>query len=223
MINIIKVKNRTEGNLKAHALLKKIIDSETLLALSGGTSPDYQKMIVKPADILPGAICVVDDRFAEPFHKNSNELLLKKEGVFDFAKRQNLELHKILSGKGFLETEKDYDKVIIRLFKKFKKKVAVMGIGANLHTAGVFPYSAAAKSPDFVVAETVEDRFPRRITITLRALGEFQYFVILAYGRQKRKALKIMLNERENDMQKYPVIFYRKAFAKSYLITDQKL
>ena len=97
-----------------------------------------------------------------------------------------------------------------------------MGIGANLHTAGIFPYSVAGKSPNFVEAEVVQDTFPKRITLTLKALGEFTNFVILAVGKEKKDALRKVLDEKENDMQKYPAIFYRKSFTKSYLITDVK-
>ena len=234
MIKVVQVKDKKEGNLKAHDILKDIVDSKTLLVLSGGTSPDYRLMIVEGADILPGAICVVDERYGEPFHPKSNELLLKNAGVFDFAKEKSFELYKILSGKQFLETERDYDRVIVDLFDRFSGKVGVMGVGTNLHTAGVFPYSAAAKFPNFVVAETVEDKqslrssslrtagleFPQRITLTLRALGEFENFIILAFGKEKRQALRIILDEGENDIQKYPAIFYRKCPAKSWLVTD---
>ena len=220
MIKVVQVKDKKEGNLKAHDILKDIVDSKTLLVLSGGTSPDYRLMIVEGADILPGAICVVDERYGEPFHPKSNELLLKNAGVFDFAKERSVELYKILSGKQFLETERDYDRVIVDLFDRFSGKVGVMGVGTNLHTAGVFPYSAAAKFPNFVVAETVEDEFPQRITLTLRALGEFENFIILMFGEEKRGALRIMLDDSENDIQKYPAIFYRKCPAKSWLVTD---
>jgi len=223
MIKVVNVKNREEGNRKAHGILKKLVDTNTLLALSGGTSPDYKKMIVEPGDILPGAICVVDERFGKPFNKNSNELLLKNQGIKDFADKKCIESHKILKGKDFLETAKVYKKEIEDLFKKFKKNVGVMGIGTNLHTAGIFPYSVAAKSPNFVEAEIVEDTFPKRITLTLKALGEFTNFIIMMFGPSKETHLKMMLDEKENDMQKYPAIFYRKSFAKSYLITDVNL
>src|SRR3990167_9665295 len=163
MINIVKVKDRDEGQRKAHDLLKKSVDKDTLLALSGGTSVDYRAMIVKSSDILPGAICVVDERYGEEFHKDSNELLLKNQGVKDFVDEKCIESHKILKGKGFLETAKIYEKEIEDLFLRFKKRVGVMGVGANLHTAGIFPFSVAAHSPDFVVAEEVDGKFPKRI------------------------------------------------------------
>ena len=223
MIKLVKVKDRGEGNLRAHNILKSIVDKETLLALSGGTSPDYSKMIVDPADILPGAICVVDERYGKPFHVDSNELLLKNAGVIDYCQRKGIDFYKILEGKGIEATAEDYNQLMSELFVKFPKKVGVMGIGSNLHTAGIFPYSAAAKAPHYVVSEEVEDKFPLRVTLTLRALGEFQTFVILAFGEEKREAVKIMLDENENDMQACPAIFYRKCFAKSFLITDINL
>ena len=40
MIQVVKVENREEGNKKAYDILKGIVDGQTLLALSGGTSVD---------------------------------------------------------------------------------------------------------------------------------------------------------------------------------------
>lgn len=223
MIDKVLVKDKNEGNKKAHDILKKIVDSKTLLALSGGTSPDYHKMIVESGDINPGCICVVDERYGKPFHANSNELLLKNAGVKDCADGKCLESYKILSGKGFEQTVEDYDQLIAELLGRFPKRVGVVGIGRNLHTAGIFPNSVAAHSPNFVVGEEVDDEFPERITMTLKAFGEFQYFVILVFGKEKKEALEKMLDENENDMQKYPAIFYRKAPILSYLISDINL
>ena len=220
MIDIVKVKDRNQGQKKAHGLLKKIVDSNTLLALSGGTSVDYQKMIVVPADIIPGTICVVDERFGEPFHRDSNELLLKDAGIKEFADEECIESHKILKGKDFLETAKEYEKEIEDLFLRSKKKVGVMGVGSNMHTAGIFPESVAVKSPNYVEAEVVRDVFPKRITLTLKALGEFTSFVILMFGEEKKEALKILLDTKVNDMRKFPAIFYRKVPVETFLITD---
>src|SRR3989344_3507430 len=220
MINIVKVKDRDGGQAKAHDLLKKLVDKDTLLALSGGASVDYGAMIVGSSDILSGAICVVDERYGEEFHKDSNELLLKNQGIKNFADEKCIESHKILKGKGFLETVKIYDKEIEDLFKRFPKRVGVMGVGANMHTAGIFQNSDAAHSADFVVAEEVDDQYPKRITLTLKALGEFTNFIIMMFGPAKQNALKMLMDEKVNDMQKFPAIFYRKAKIKCFLVTD---
>src|SRR3989338_6811020 len=217
MIKLVVVKDKSEGQIKAHDILKRLVDKHTLLALSGGTSVDYRKMLVESTDVIPGAICVVDERYGEEFHRDSNELLLKNQGIKDFADEECIETHKILKGKGFLETAKIYEKEIEDLLKRFKKRVGVMGIGTNLHTAGIFPFSVAAHSPDFVVAEEVDGKFPKRIKLTMRALGEFTNFLILMFGEEKKEVLRILLDDEVNDMQKYPAIFYRKYKAKTYL------
>lgn len=220
MIQIVKVGSKDEGQVKAHDLLKKLVDKDTLLGLSGGTSSDYRKMIVAPTDILPGAICVVDERYGEEFHKDSNEFLLKNQGIKNFADKECVETHKILKEKDFRQTAKIYEKEIEDLFSRFKKRVGIMGVGTNLHTAGIFPNSDAAHSAQYVVAEEVEDEFTKRITLTMKALGEFTNFIIMMFGSAKQNALKMLLGDNVNDMQKYPAIFYRKVPIKSYLITD---
>ena len=89
-----------------------------------------------------------------------------------------------------------------------------------MHTAGIFPESVAVKSPNYVEAEVVRDVFPKRITLTLKALGEFTSFVILMFGEEKKEALKILLDTKVNDMRKFPAIFYRKVPVETFLITD---
>ena len=194
MINIIRVKDQNEGQEKAHDLLKKLVNKDTLLALSGGTSVDYQAILVDTSDVIPGAICVVDERYGGEFHKDSNELLLKNQGVKDFADEFCIESHKILKGKNFLETAKIYGKEIEDLFTRFKKRIGVMGVGTNLHTAGIFPKSVAAHSPDYVVAEEISGKFPKRISLTMKALGEFTSFIIMMFGNEKKEAVRILLD-----------------------------
>lgn len=220
MIKILEVKDKEEGQKKAHELLKKLVDQSTLLALAGGTSPDYRKMIVIPGDINPGVIMVTDERYGEPFHKDSNELLLKEAGIKECTDEKCIEAHKILTGIGFLESTARYEEVFSGLLKRFKNRVGVMGIGSDLHTAGIFPHSPALNSAKYVVAEEVENQFPKRISLTLKALGEFSAFIVLAFGKEKETALRKLMDPKEKDMQKYPAIFYRESKIPAYLITD---
>lgn len=223
MIELVKVKDKVEGQVKAHEILKKIVNDKTLLALSGGTSVDYRKMIVEPGDIDPGAICVVDERFGASFHTDSNEKLLMDAGVKECTDDKCIEARKYLVGLGFEETAKKYGEVMADLFSRFPKRVGVMGVGTNLHTAGIFPNSKAVKSENFVEAIEVEDKFTQRLTLTIKALGEFTGFVIMMFGQEKKEALEIMLDEKENDEEKYPAVFYRKSKIKGYLITNIRI
>jgi 6-phosphogluconolactonase/glucosamine-6-phosphate isomerase/deaminase len=220
MLEIIQVEEKISGNLKAHGLLRNLVGKNTLLALSGGTSPDYKRLIVNVGDIVPGAACMTDERFGTPGHENSNEFVFRNFGLTEFFRMRDIKFYRILCGQGFDETAVDYNRTIFDLFRQIPKKVGIMGIGANLHTAGIFPNSEAIRSDKLVVSETVDDRFQKRVTLTLNALGKFTSFIILMFGEEKREALKIMLDENQQDVEKYPAVFYRISHIKSYLITD---
>lgn len=220
MIQLIKVKDPLIGNFRANGILRIFVDSATLLALSGGRSPDYNQMVVVPRNILPGAACLVDERYGPAGHAGSNELLLERSGLADFFKSKNIELHKVLSVLPFEETAFDYDRRLRELFVKYEKKVAVMGIGNDLHTAGIFANSPAIDSPKYIVSQVVDDEFPKRITMTFKALKRFNAFIILAFGQDKKEVLKKLLEDGSEDIRKYPAVFYKKIATKSYLITD---
>lgn len=223
MINLERVANRDEGQIKAHQLLTELVGQDTLLALSGGTSNDYKKMIVDHADVKPAEVCMVDERYGMPFHESSNELLIKNFGLMQYFAGKKVAFHKILEGKTITQTEQSYDQVVRTLFAKYPDKVGVMGVGANVHTGGIFPNSKALKSPAYVVSEMVDDVFPQRVTMTLKALGEFTSFIIMMFGEEKREALSKMLSADENDLQSFPAIYFRKCTANAHLITDIKV
>lgn len=220
MIQLIKVKDPLIGNFRANGILRIFVDSQTLLALSGGRSPNYNQMIVGPRNIIPGAACLVDERYGPSGHSNSNELLIEQSGLADFFKSKNIELQKVLSVLPFEETAFDYDRRLRELFVKYEKKVAVMGIGNDLHTAGIFANSLAIDAPKYVVSQVVADEFPKRITMTFEALKRFNAFIILAFGQDKKEVLKKLLEDGSLDIRKYPAVFYKKIATKSYLITD---
>ena len=220
MIEVIKVKNREEGNLKAHDILKTLVDKSTLLALSGGRSPDYAKMLVEGGDVFPGAVCIIDERFGEPYHMDSNEFVIRNFGVENFLISNNIEYHRILEEKTMEETARDYNQKINELFSRFPNKVGVMGMGADLHTAGIFPQSKALASEDYVIAEMYENKYPKRVTMTMKALSRFQNFIILVFDVTKKPALFLLTQGKEKNEKIFPGIFYRNAQAKCYLITS---
>jgi len=223
VIQVIKVKDRLLGNFRANSLLRIFVDSSTLLALSGGTSPNYNQMIVIPRNILPGTACMVDERYGPSDHTDSNEMVLTQSGLIDFFKSKNVNFVKILSQLPFEETAFDYDRRLRELFVKYEKKVAVVGIGNDLHTAGIFANSLAITSPKFVVSQVVNNEFPKRITMTLKTLKRFNAFIILTFGQEKKEALVRLLADKDGDINKYPALFFNKTAIKSFLITDVDL
>lgn len=221
MIEVIKVEDRILGNQKAHDILKGMIDSQTLLVLSGGTSPDYDKIIVQPTDILPGAVAIGDERYGMPYHEGSNEFLFKKFGLNDFFSTKGIEYHRVLTGEELEKTAQEYNKTITNLFVRFNKKIGVMGVGADLHTSSIFPNTPAVGSHDYFIWQNVLDKHTSRLTLTIKALSEFTNFVILMFGSEKKEAIDKLLNPSENDVNKYPAVFYRTTPIKCFLISDQ--
>lgn len=224
MIEIVKVTDKELGNAKANEILTNLVDAQTLLVVSGGTSPEYDKILVNPGNLLPGTVCLGDEHYGRPFHADSNELILKNSGLIDYLHLRNIPFYKILTGQATQIVAENYNLKIAELLRKFSKKVGIMGVGANLHTSAIFPNSNALKSENYVIAETIEgDKFPNRITLTMKALGEFTAFVILMFGEEKREAIMKMMDGNENDLQMFPAIFYRTSPIKSYLITDVQI
>src|SRR3989344_3103322 len=99
MIELVKVNGHEEGNQRAHDLLKMHTGPETLLVLCGGIYTNYKTMIVEPGDVKFGAVCMGDERYGEPFHNESNELMIQNFGVLDYCARKGIEFYRILEGK----------------------------------------------------------------------------------------------------------------------------
>lgn len=220
MIQIIKVSGHEEGNRKAHELLKVHLSKKSLLVMCGGLYTNYKSMIVEPNDLLIGAACMGDERYGEQFHMHSNELLIKNFGAISYFEKKGIEFYKILNGLDVHSTAKQYNLIVTALFDRFPERVGIMGIGADVHTAGIFPQSLATHSPDNVVEEAVASEFSERITMTSQALSQFTTFVVMTFGDKKIQAVKTVLDETEVDVHKYPAVFYRTSPIRSYLITD---
>jgi len=122
--------------------------------------------------------CILNKKYPK---EKYNELIMEISGLVSYLDKWGIEFYKILKGKTFEETAVSYNTIVAHLFSEYKKKVGIMGIGSNLHTAGLFPNSEADHSPHYVVYETVSNEFPKRISLSLKALGEFDNFIILVF------------------------------------------
>lgn len=130
-VTVIEVENQEEGIRAAFDLLKRVVDEKTLLFLSGGTSPlALYKLIAddKFAQIKPGAAATIDEHWGPPGHKASNEAKIGETGLYDYFKRNKVEIHTILhSILNRAETEVRYNNVVQGLMERYHKSVAIMG------------------------------------------------------------------------------------------------
>jgi 6-phosphogluconolactonase len=67
--------------------------------------------------------------------------------------------------------------------------LTLLGLGADAHTAGLFPTTQAAESDDVAVASVPPGEPYARLSMTLRTLSSSRYIWLLAMGDEKRSAL----------------------------------
>lgn len=225
-MNIITTKTKEEGIQKANEILSHEINGQTVLFLSGGSTPKplYEK-IAKDRLLKVGAVGVVDERYGEEFHENSNEKMIKDTGLLNFLDTKNIPFYKILKGKDIKETSKDYDETLRFLFFHFKKTIGILGVGEDGHIAGLPPgiQNLRFKIQNEEMAVWLEN-FPgehkQRITMSYRALSMLDLIIVLVFGKEKKKTLQKML--KEDSIEEVPARFLtqKKISEKTILITD---
>lgn len=199
-MKIIRVKNPQEGVEVCKKLLYEEVAKNTILFLSGGSTPKalYQ-ILAKEERLNPGAVAMVDERYGEKLHENSNQKMIQDTGLIRYLSKQNIRFYPILENKLMEETAKDYDETVRYLFNYFPKSVAILGVGADGHTAGIPAIEkisekiANDKSSLISFYNAPESFYNERITLTFLGLAKFDQPIVLVFGEEKKKALQLML------------------------------
>lgn len=225
VMDIQIVSSAKEGIRLAKEFLYKTLDRKTVLFVSGGKTP-YPLFceLVKEKKFVSGAVGLVDERFGESLHKDSNERLLQKTGFLEYLLESRIPFYPILyKGLSLEKAATAYDITVRFLLNHFPKSVGVMGIGEDGHTAGIL--LNAKEEPRKLVSAVLDgsQAYPKRITMTFSSLALIDILVVLAFGESKRKALIDM--HTEGSIAEFPARFYcqRGIAEKTILITDQKI
>ncbi|HXS14941.1 MAG TPA: 6-phosphogluconolactonase, partial [Candidatus Saccharimonadales bacterium] len=171
--------------------------------------------------------------FGAKWHENSNELMIKETGLLDYLKSIHTPFFPILplQKNNRKQTAQDYDQISRDLFFKFPRSVAVMGVGTGGHTASIIPNRKDFTDPMFeeakqhlFVGELNDEKgaYGERVGMTFSGLSLIDYFVVLIFGKEKKKALKKMLEN--GPLEEIPARFFNQdAAEKTIVITDQKI
>lgn len=182
------------------------------VVLSGGSTPKAMLSLLagKPfADSLPWKSIYFfwgDERCVPPDHADSNfrmatEALLSKVGVPQeniFRIPAEDENHQSAANR--------YSATIRQFFNTDHPQfdLVFLGMGADGHTASLFPGTAALQIEDQIaVANFVEKLNAWRITLTAQTINQAQNVMILVAGADKAPALTEVL-EGERHPEKYP-------------------
>lgn len=210
-LQIITSTDKNISSQKALEALEKMVDENTLLLLSGGTSPDeLYELMAKNASLRPGAVAMIDERYGARMHAGSNEMMMPDMGVRFYPVLQD--------GLDLAQTASRYEKILRELFVKYPKKVAVVGIGADGHTSGIKPGLEYDHSRWVVGYDDVNGVFGKRVTTTFEYLEQIDRFILLAFGEGKRPALQKVLAG--VDPQIMLSGFYTKTHKRITLFTD---
>ncbi|MDO8639615.1 MAG: 6-phosphogluconolactonase [bacterium] len=233
---IIRI-NQADGLKLAKEIIYKAANQKTALFLSGGSTPKpLYEAFAEERKLNIGAAAMIDERYGKPFHENSNEKMVKETGLLLYLKEKNIPFYSALwKDKSQEKSILNYDEAIRYLLFNFPKNMAILGIGSDGHTAGIAPNKRDFSNPLFekekkgVFVGGFDDGkdfstgFGKRITLTFSALSMMDFILILAFGKNKRKALSKMFEK--GDLADLPARFYleKDIVRKTLLITDQKV
>jgi len=162
-----------------------------LWLLSGGSSLELAVEARRAVNILAEGLLhvgLVDERYGQPGHANSNWLQLQNSG-FDFT---NIVPHPMLSGRDLNNTVAVYNSGMSHMIEDGYYTVAILGIGADGHIAGMLPQEpkqfAKFESREPYVSYSGPDYV--RVTAGAETLRLMDRSFVYAEGKEKLKQLE---------------------------------
>jgi 6-phosphogluconolactonase/glucosamine-6-phosphate isomerase/deaminase len=228
-MKIIKVNNSEEGIEICKKLLYEKVSKNSVLFLSGGSTPKtLYEILAKEKLLKVGAVALIDERFGKKLHENSNEQMIKDTGLVQYLSKQNIRIYPILENQSMRDSAENYDETLRFIFNYFPKSIGILGVGADGHAAGIPAITKISqkilddKSLLVSFYDDEESFYKQRITLTFLALSKLDEIIVLVFGKDKKKALKLMF--KEGSIAEIPSRFLNtKAMEeKVTLITDQK-
>jgi len=179
------------------------------MALSGGTTPApfYKKLseIREPALWRNTHIFQADERIVAPEHPDSN-LRMIRENLTGKVPLPAENLHPVAIAGNPEETASLYEAEIIQFFNLAGGAIPgfdliILGIGADGHTASIFPGSRVIQERKRLVDAVFLDQGKHnRVTLTLPVLKNAAQIVFLATGKSKAPVLKKILQDNDTEL-----------------------
>ncbi len=193
------------------------------MALPGGKTPEllYSLLASDYADKIEwNSIHLFwgDERYVSQEHPDSNFRMAYKSWISKVPiPPQNV--HRIQTEEVTPEkAAESYERLLIEFFNASKEipartfDVMLLGLGADGHTASLFPGSPALseKGRWVVPADAPASFFPqKRITLTLPLINSSREVIFLALGGEKRSVIRAVLEEPEKSRRAYPAAMVR--------------
>jgi len=178
---------------------------EFRVALAGGSTPrPLYELLAAARDPHPSFECwqvfFGDERMVAADHPDSN-YRMAREALFERAPIAPQQIHRVPTETGSAaQTAAAYNAELQRCFALAAGQLprfdlVLLGMGADGHTASLFPGSSALTAPPAqpVVANWVDRLHADRITLTSAAINAARAVVFLVSGADKAPALRAVL------------------------------
>ena len=157
------------------------------IALTGGHSPGhaYQLAAEREPDWSKASLWWGDDRCVPPDDERSN-FRLARENLLDRLEAQPAETHRIRGELGAEAAADEYD----ALLQDVRLDLVLLGLGADGHTASLFPNTTALEERErrAVPTEAKLEPFVDRVTMTIPVLASAPEVVFIVTGTDKADA-----------------------------------
>lgn len=225
-VTIATVDSLHDGFALAQDILYKIIDPRTVLYLVGGSTPKvlYERF-AQEEKLMPGAVAMVDEKFGAKFHDKSSEKMIKETGLLRYFEMRGIPFYPILQGKSREDTTESYDEKLRTLNSSYQKNVAILGLGTDGHISIIAPNRPDFENPMFAEKNKymLAGECKEEIGITFLGLSMLDVLLVLVFGDEKKKSLKLMFTDGKEE--EIPARFFRRPdiAKKTLLITDQSI
>lgn len=173
------------------------------LLVSGGNTPKplFEKLSNSDIPWEKVTISLVDDRWLEANHKDSNELLVKENLMQNFASKANF-VGMFIDGKSAFESDD-------LCSKTYKEKVypfdlIILGMGGDSHTASLFPNNIKLEeaydleNKNLCISIKPDTAPYDRMSLTLGAILSAENIILHIEGEEKLRVYEEALKSKDN-------------------------
>jgi 6-phosphogluconolactonase len=177
------------------------------IALSGGSTPKRMHELLARADGIDWRNVHVywgDERTVPPDSDESN-YRMARETLLDRVDIPEEQIHRMRGETEPLHAADEYQRALRETFgieppELPRFDVNILGVGADGHTASLFPGTEALREQDrWVVANYVPQQDTWRITLTYPVINASRVIVFLVAGQDKAEALGRIFDPNEPD------------------------
>ena len=171
------------------------------VALSGGSTPRalYERLTQQPIDWSHVHVFWGDERCVPPDHPDSNYGLANR-ALLSHVKISASHVHRWQGELPPAQSAQNYDTELRGFFGALPRfDLILLGLGADAHTASLFPGTAAIHEQQrWVIAHYVEKLQADRLTLTPPVLNQAAQVMFLVTGSDKTAALRSVWHEPYN-------------------------